>query len=163
MSIDLKKFIANTLGEIPIELAHSMAVAAHDKFMEYFEDPDNDGVYTLKSDKIQLFEGTKVVNVPVILRRILDSMVPEELEFEFDTPMHFENTDNDNGDIRISLKKVGLFKTHSNLKVKMKMTRVEPSEGLELIREEANLELHKQLQNRSRSSDANTTDKNEGE
>jgi len=149
MSINLKKFIADTLGQIPIELAHSMAVAAHEKFMEYFEDPDGDGVYMFKSDKIKLFDNTPVITVPVILRRVLDTMVPESLEFEFDTPMSFENTgDADNPDVQISLKKVGLFKSHSNLKVKLTMVRTDPVEGLELIREEANQELHKQLQNR---------------
>ena len=144
--MNLKTFIANALGGVAIELVHAMGSAFHEKFLEYFKDPDGDGVYELKSSKIQLREGEDPIPLADLAIRVISSMIPKELEFEFETPIHFHDDTDGDGDIEVSLKKTGLFKERSHLKVRILMEKGDVPEGLELLRDKANMNLHKDLE-----------------
>ena len=144
--MNLKTFIANALGGVAIELVHAMGAAFHEKFLEYFEDPDNDKIYTLKSSKVRLREGEAPIPLSDIAIRVISSMIPKELEFEFETPIHFHDDTDGDGDIEVSLKKTGIFKERSHLKVRMLMEKGDIPEGLQLLRDAVNMNLHKDLE-----------------
>ena len=144
--MNLKQFIANALGGVAIELVHAMGNAFDEKFLQIFEDPDGDGIYVLKSRKVQLREGEEPVPLSNLVARIISSMIPKELEFEFETPIHFHDDTDGDGDIEVSLKKTGLFKERSHLKVRMLMEKGDIPEGLQLLRDAVNMNLHKDLE-----------------
>ena len=144
--MNLKTFIANALGGVAVELGHAVGQAFHAKFLEYFEDPDGDDVYTLKGMTVKLRDEDDPLSVSDLAIRVISSMTPKELEFELDTPIHLiDDTDGD-GDIEVSLKKGGLFKERSHLRIRLLMDRTDVPEGLQLLRDKTNENLHHDLE-----------------
>ena len=132
--------LVKIIGDLGVELQDSMAEAAHARFLSLFEDPDGDGTYTPRSDRIQLAKDMGF-DVPKIARRILTSVIAEELEFELSTPLHLTGDAKAAEDIEVSLKAGGLFKSHSFMKIKVKMKAVDPPEGLALLVDKVNAQL----------------------
>ena len=139
MALKLKTLV-QILGDLAVELQHSMAEGEHERFMSLFEDPDGDGVYTPRKDRIQLAQKLGF-DVPVMARRILKSVVAKELEFELETPLHLTGSAETSDDIEVSLKSGGLFKTHSFLKIRVKMETEEVAEGMATLIDKVNAEL----------------------
>ena len=139
MALKLKTLI-QIIGDLGTELQESMAEGAHARFLTLFEDPDGDGTYTLKKDRLQLAQHMGF-DVPKMARRILKSVIATELEFELETPLHLTGDAESSEDIEVSLKAGGLFKTHSFLKIKVKMEAVDPPEGLMVLIDKVNAEL----------------------
>ena len=133
------KTLVQIIGDLGIELQDFMAEAAHERFLTLFED-DGDGTYSLRKDRIQLAKDFGL-DVPKMVRRHLSSVVTDELEFELSTPLHLTGDAETSDDIEVSLKAGGLFKTHSFLKIKVKMKVVDPPEGLAVLVDKVNAEL----------------------
>ena len=139
MALTLKGLI-QIIGDLGVELQHSMSEGVHARFLTLFEDPDGDGVYTLRKDRLQL--ASKMgFDVPKMVRRTLKNFYPAELEFELETPLHLTGDAETAEDIEVSLKAGGLFKTHSFLKIKVKMKAEAPPEGLAILVDKVNAEL----------------------
>lgn len=139
MALKLKTLV-NIIGDLAIELQHSMAEGAHERFLTLFEDPDGDGVYTLRRDRLQLAKNMGF-DVPKMARRILKSVIAKELEFELETPLHLTGDAETADDIEVSLKAGGLFKSHSFLRIKVKMEAVDAPEGLATLVDKVNADL----------------------
>lgn len=143
MALKLKTLV-QILGDLAVELQHSMSEGAHERFMSLFEDPDGDGTYTPRKDRIQLAHKMGF-DVPRMARRILKSVVAKELEFELETPLHLTGDAETSDDIEVSLKSGGLFKSHSFLKIRIKMETEEVPEGLAVLVDKVNAELKHDL------------------
>ena len=143
MALKLKNLI-QIIGDLATELQDSMAEGVHARFLSLWEDPDGDGTYTLKKDRLQLAQQMGF-DVPKMVRRHLTSVIARELEFELETPLHLTGDAETSDDIEVSLKAGGLFKSHSFLKIKVKMEAVEPPEGLMVLVDKINAELKHDL------------------
>ncbi len=132
--------LVKIIGDLGVELQDSMAEAAHARFMSLFEDPDGDGTYTPRKDRIQLAQDLGF-DVPNMARRLLKSVVTDELEFELSTPLHLTGDAETSDDIEVTLKGGGLFKADSFMRIKVKMKAVDPPEGLALLVDKVNAEL----------------------
>ena len=143
MALKLKTLI-QIIGDLATELQHSMSEGAHERFLSLFEDPDGDGTYTLKKDRLQLAQHMGF-DVPKMARRLLKSVYAKELEFELETPLHLTGDAETSDDIEVSLKSGGLFKNDSFLRIKVKMEAVEPPEGLMVLVDKVNAELRHDL------------------
>ena len=80
-------------------------------------------------------------DVPKMARRILKSFIAKELEFELETPLHLKGNAETSDDIEVTLKSGGLFKSHSFLRMKVKMVAEDPPEGLCALVDKVNAEL----------------------
>ena len=139
MALKLKTLV-NIIGELAIELQHSMEEGAEARFLSLFEDSDGDGTYTLKRNKLQLAKNMGF-DVARMTQRLLKSFYADELEFELETPLHLTGDAKTTDDIEVSLKSGGLFKTNSFLKIKVKMKSAEAPEGLQILVDKINAEL----------------------
>ena len=81
-------------------------------------------------------------DVPKMVRRLLKSIYADELEFELSTPLHLTGDAKKSDDIEVSLSAGRLFKSHSFMKIKVKMKAVDPPEGLALLVDKVNKELN---------------------
>ena len=144
MPMNIKDFVSSALGDIPNELAHSMSMVFHQKIMQFFEETDNPEVMKLREFKFTGFGGKEITAVDLILR-VIGSMLPEELEFEIETPCSISGDTDGDGDVEISFNKKGLFKEQSHIKIRMLMKKAELPEGLAMLIDEQCLKLHRQL------------------
>lgn len=133
------KTLVQIIGDLGVELQDFMAEAAHERFLTLFED-NGDGTYSPRKDRLQLAKDFGF-DVPKMVRRHLSSVVTDELEFELETPLHLTGDAETSDDIEVSLKAGGLFKTHSSLKIKVKMKAVDPPEGLKILVDKVNAEF----------------------
>jgi len=144
MPMNLKDFVSSALGDIPNELAHSMSTTFHEKIMQFFEGTDDPNISKLKEFKFTAPDGREVTAVDLILR-VISSMLPEELEFEIETPCSISGDTDGDGDVEISFNKKGVFKERSHIKIRMLMKKAELPEGLAMLIDEQCLKLHRQL------------------
>ena len=138
MAMKLKTLV-QIIGDLGVELQDFMAEAAHERFLTLFEADDN-GAYNIRKDRLQLAKDFGF-DVPKMVRRHLSSVVTDELDFELSTPLHLTGDAETSDDIEVSLSAGGLFKTHSFLKIKVKMKAVDPPEGLAILVDKINKEL----------------------
>lgn len=138
------KDLINIIGGIAVEVQHSMGESSEEKFKTLFEDPDGDGTFTPKMNRIQIADG-KFVDVPVITRRVLHSIFPKKVKFKLETPLHIAGDTGSVDDIEVSLKKGSLFKSSSSLSVEIEIDAEEPAEGMSLLLENLNSKLHRDL------------------
>lgn len=136
--------LINAFGELGTSLQHGMAEASHERFLQFFEDPDEDGVYELKAKKLKLLNDLGL-DVPNLVLRVLTSIITEEMEFELETPLHITEDTDVPDDIEVSLKSGELFKTHSTLKIRIKFKEVDPPEGLLLLQDKVNAALKHEI------------------
>lgn len=132
--------LAEILGDLGNEILHAILEGGDQRFMALFEDKDNDGIYELKKDRLQLADKMGF-DIPKMCRRLLKSFYADEVEFELETPLHLTGDAKTSDDIEVSLKSGGLFKSHSFLKIKVKMKSAEPPEGLMTLIDKVNAEL----------------------
>ena len=132
--------LAQILGDLGNDILHSILDGGDRRFMALFEDTDGDGVFELKKDRLQL--ASKMgFDIPKMVRKLQKSFYAEEIEFELETPLHLTGDAETADDIEVSLKAGGLFKSHSFLKIKVKMKASEPPEGLAVLIDKVNAEL----------------------
>ena len=141
--MNLQTFI-NIFGEVAVGLQHAMVEAAHARFLSFFEDPDDDDVYELKTRLVKLSEELGV-SFSEVSGRLLDSMIGHEAEFEIDTPIHFTDNAKSADDIEVTLKSPGFLKTLSHLKMRIKFKHAPPPEGWKKIQDQVDTILQRQL------------------